>query len=310
MRSRSIAAGGHHTCAVTLDGEVRCWGANAVGQLGKPNLPQDVGDNEAPNTVAPVVLSGVAIGIAAGFVHTCALIEGGDVQCWGLGSSGQLGYGNTNTIGNDEDPDAAGLVAFPGTAIQVVAGTEHTCALLQGGAVRCWGSGSVGKLGLANTNFIGDNELPSSVGAINLGGTATQLAAGAQHTCALLNNGNVVCWGSNTLGQLGRGNTAIIGDNETPAAAGPVPVGAPAIQIAAGWEHTCVVTDQNQVRCWGNGANGRLGYGNTTTIGDNELPSSVGGARARRRCCDVGRDWSDPQLRAARQRRRALLGRE
>jgi cysteine-rich repeat protein len=272
----AIAAGGHHTCAVTLDGEVRCWGANALGQLGKPGIAQDIGDNEQPSTLDPVVLSGTALGITAGFVHTCALIEGGDVQCWGLGSSGQLGYGNTNTIGNDEDPAEAGTVAFPGIAIQVVAGTEHTCVLLQGGAVRCWGSGSVGKLGLGNTNFIGDNELPSSVGAVNLGGPATQIAVGAVHTCALMDDGDVFCWGSNTAGQLGHGNTNIIGDNETPLSAGPVAIGAPATQIAAGWEHTCVVTEQNHVKCWGSGANGRLGYGNTNTIGDNELPSSVG----------------------------------
>jgi alpha-tubulin suppressor-like RCC1 family protein len=167
-------------------------------------------------------------------------------------------------------------VAFPGIAIQVVAGTEHTCILLQGGAVRCWGSGLVGKLGLGNTNFIGDNELPSSVGAISLGGAVTQLAAGAIHTCALRNDGSVYCWGSGTLGKLGYGNTNIIGDNESPLSAGPVSIGAPVTQIAAGWEHTCAVTDQNTVRCWGNGASGRLGYGNVTTIGDNELPSSVG----------------------------------
>jgi cysteine-rich repeat protein len=271
----AIATGGHHTCAVTLDGEVRCWGANTLGQLGKPGIVQDIGDNEAPNTVEPVVLGGTAIGIAAGFVHTCALIEGGDVQCWGLGSSGQLGYGNTNTIGNDEDPSAAGFVSFPGAAAQIAAGTEHTCILLVGGAVRCWGSGSVGKLGLGNTNFIGDNEAPSVVMPINLGGAAVQIAVGAVHTCALRDDGNVFCWGSNAAGQLGYGNTTIIGDNETPLAAGPVSIGAPATSIAAGWEHTCVVTDQATVKCWGNGANGRLGYGNTNSIGDNELPSSV-----------------------------------
>jgi cysteine-rich repeat protein len=272
----AIATGGHHTCAVTLDGEVRCWGANALGQLGKPGINQDIGDNEAPSSIAPVVLGGNAIGIAAGFVHTCALIEGGDVQCWGLGSSGQLGYGNTNTIGNDEDPSAAGFVAFPGTAAALTAGSEHTCVLLDGGAVRCWGSGTVGKLGLGNTNFIGDNELPSAVGPINLGGAATQISAGAVHTCALRDDGNVFCWGSNSMGQLGYGNTTIIGDTETPLAAGPVSIGAPAISIAAGWEHTCAVTEQGSVKCWGNGANGRLGYGNITSIGDNELPSSVG----------------------------------
>jgi cysteine-rich repeat protein len=271
-----VATGGRHTCALSLEGAVHCWGASTLGQLGKPGVAQDIGDDELPNTLAPVVLSGLATSVTAGLVHTCALLEGGDVQCWGFGSSGQLGYGNTQNVGDDEDPADAGLVDLPGTVTQVVAGTEHTCALLDGGAVRCWGSGANGKLGLGNTAFIGDDELPASVQPVNLGAAAVQVAAGAVHSCAVVEGGELFCWGQNTNGQLGYGNTQNVGDDENPADVGPVDIGAPVIHVATGWQHTCVVTDQNAVRCWGNGANGRLGYGDTVSIGDDELPSSVG----------------------------------
>src|SRR5690606_30721195 len=109
-----IAAGANHTCALSLDHELHCWGANSLGQLGRPGDSSDVGDNELPNTIAPVVLAGVPIGVGAGLLHSCAVIEGGEVQCWGYGLAGTLGYGNTNTIGDDEDPAAAGFVDVPG----------------------------------------------------------------------------------------------------------------------------------------------------------------------------------------------------
>ena len=270
-----IAVGSRHSCARSLDNEAHCWGANNFGQLGLPGQAT-IGDDELPNTVGPVMVGGPVSALAVGFLHTCALLETGKLRCWGFGASGALGYGNTQNIGDDEDPAAAGDIDLPGTVTQVVAATEHTCALLEGGAVRCWGSGALGKLGLGNVVFVGDDEPPSAVGPVNLGGVAIQIAAGAVHTCALLETGEVLCWGQGNNGQLGYANTANIGDDETPASVGPVDVGAPAIHVATGWRHTCVITDTQAVRCWGNGALGRLGYANTTTIGDDEPPSSVG----------------------------------
>ncbi|KIG17044.1 Microbial collagenase, secreted [Enhygromyxa salina] len=270
-----VTAGSRHTCALSLDHEIHCWGANNFGQLGLPGAGT-IGDNELPNTVAPVVVGAPAVAVTAGFLHTCAILDTGKLRCWGIGASGALGYGNTQNIGDDEDPASAGDVDIPGSVTAVVAATEHTCALIEGGAVRCWGSGTVGKLGLGNTTFIGDNELPSAVGPVNLGGTAVQIAAGAVHTCALLDTGEVLCWGQNSNGQLGYANTAHVGDNELPVSVGPVDVGAVATFVATGWQHTCVITDTQAVRCWGNGGFGRLGYGDTNTIGDDEPPSSVG----------------------------------
>ncbi|MCB1316471.1 MAG: hypothetical protein KDK27_10985, partial [Leptospiraceae bacterium] len=99
---------------------------------------------------------------------------------------------------------------------QIAGGREHSCYLSAAGTVRCWGLADRGQLGYGNTNNIGDDESPASAGDVNVGGTVTQIAAGAYHTCALLNTGSVRCWGENTLGQLGYGNTNNIGDDETP----------------------------------------------------------------------------------------------
>src|SRR5207244_379546 len=128
-------------------------------------------------------------------------------------------------------------------------GRSHTCALLEGGTVRCWGEGLSGSLGYGNVNNIGDDESPASAGDVDVGGTVVQISVGAAHTCALLEGGTVRCWGANL--QLGYGNMNIVGDDETPASVGDVDVGGPAVQLAAGGFHTCVVLDGGAVRCWG-----------------------------------------------------------
>ena len=146
--------------------------------------------------------------------------------------------------------------------------------------MRCWGYGGDGELGYGNTNDIGDNETPGSVGPVDLGPgrSAVAISAGYSHTCAILDNGTVRCWGDDLNGELGYGNTATIGDDETPGSVGPVNLGAgrTGAAISAGEAHTCATLDDGTVRCWGAGGLGRLGYGNTNTIGDNETPGSVG----------------------------------
>ncbi|MDH3755069.1 MAG: hypothetical protein OEU32_14460, partial [Acidimicrobiia bacterium] len=102
--------------------------------------------------------------------HTCAVLDDGAVRCWGTGTNGQLGYGNTENIGDDETPDTAGPVDLgPGrTATAIATGLEYSCALLDNGTVRCWGVGTDGRLGYGNTDHIGDNESPGSVGPVDL----------------------------------------------------------------------------------------------------------------------------------------------
>jgi cysteine-rich repeat protein len=270
-----IAAGGRHTCALLDTGAVRCWGDGDRGQLGYGDT-KNIGDNEAPASAGNINVGVPVVQIAASSGHTCALLKSSAVRCWGFGWPGQLGYGNTNDIGDDETPSTAGNVNVGGAVAQIDVGTQYTCALLVTGAVRCWGSGYEGRLGYGNTNDIGDNESPAAAGNVNVGDTITQIAAGNAHTCALLDTGAVRCWGSGYEGRLGYGNTNHIGDNESPAAAGNVDVGGAVIQIAAGGAHTCALLDTGVVRCWGHGYLGQLGYGNPYDIGDDESPVAAG----------------------------------
>jgi hypothetical protein len=279
----AIAAGSYHTCAVLDDGHVRCWGSTFYGQVGYPRT-STIGDDEAPGAVGPLDLGTgrTATAITAGARHTCALLDGGDVRCWGDADNGQLGYGNINRIGDDEAPGSVGPVDLGAarTARAITAGAYHTCALLDTGAVRCWGYGLNGQLGYGNTASVGDDETPASVGTVDLGPgrTATAISAGDFHTCALLDDGTVRCWGEGAGGRLGYGNTNTIGDNETPGSVGPVNLGAAghALAVSAGGAHTCARLDEGTVTCWGDGGNGRLGYCNERSIGDDEFPASVG----------------------------------
>ena len=266
-----IAAGTFHTCALLNAGTVRCWGAGGLGRLGSGNNASIL--NAA--LAGDVDVGGTVTQITAGKHHTCALLDTGAVRCWGYGLGGRLGYGNTNDIGDNETPATAGDVTVGGTVTQIVAGEEHTCALLDTGAVRCWGLGANGRLGYGNTNNIGDNETPASAADVDVGGTVVQIDAGVFHTCAVLDTGAVRCWGAGGTGRLGYGNSVTIGDDETPATAGDVDVGGTVTQIVTG-SHTCALLDTGAVRCWGSGTNGKLGYGNTAVIGDNETPASAG----------------------------------
>ncbi len=279
----SLALGDAHACAVLQSGEVRCWGRGAWGQLGYANT-ESIGDDEPPSAVGPVDLGPgrTATAIAAGSFHTCAILDTGDVRCWGNAHRGQLGYGDTVRIGDNETPGSVGPADLgPGrTATAITAGSDHTCAILDTGRVRCWGDGDFGQLGYGNEHNIGDDEAPGSVGPVHLGPgrTATAIAAGGFHTCAVLDTGAVRCWGPGLAGRLGYGNTESIGDDETPAAAGPVDLGAgrTAASVETGFSHTCAVLDTGDLRCWGDGSFGELGYADVRDIGDDETPDSVG----------------------------------
>ncbi len=273
--AKSVALGWYHTCAVTQAGTVHCWGLNNFGQLGQGNTVT-IGDNELPKTIPPVDVGAVVSAVTAGESHTCALTLGGTVRCWGRSNVGQLGYGSVNSIGDNEKPSVAGDVDVGGTVTQISAGRDHTCALLDNGAVRCWGASTYGQLGHSNVVTIGDNEIASAAGDVKVGAPAIQIAAGEYFTCALLDTNKIRCWGYGMNGSLGYGNLNNIGDNEFPSAAGPMNLGVDATAIAAGRRHACAITTAQNVRCWGLNGNGQLGYGHINTIGDNEQPNVSG----------------------------------
>ena len=271
-----VSTGPGHSCVSLTGGAVRCWGENEYWRLGYGDDALIIGDTEVPADVDPVDVGGFAVQVAAGLAHTCALLNTGKVRCWGSGSS-RLGYGNgENVVGDDETPAEAGDVDVGGNVVQIVAGIQHNCALLDTGAVRCWGYAHDGALGYGNTEHIGDDETPAEAGDVDVGGTVTQITGGDYGTCALLDTGTVRCWGSNHEGHLGYGHLEIIGDDETPAEVGDVDVGGVVSKIDMGFWHTCAALQSGSVRCWGRASTGELGYGSISNIGDDEAPASAG----------------------------------
>ena len=278
-----LSAGNTHTCAVVGTGSLHCWGANGFGQLG-------LGDNADRGDAAgemgddlPYVDLGAgqrALTVAPGNTHTCALLVGGTVKCWGFGVNGRTGRGNTSNVGNapGQMGDALPTVSLGTgrTATALATGDGHSCALLDDATVKCWGANALGQLGLGDTADRGDaaGEMGNSLPTVNLGSgrTATAITAGTDFTCALLDNGNVKCWGANDAGQLGQGDTATRGDgaNEMGGNLAAVPLGGgrTATALGAGSNHVCALLDNAAVKCWGDAAFGQLGLGDTADRGD------------------------------------------
>ncbi len=239
-----------------------------LGQLPDAG-PDVVEDVTPPEPNAPIQL-------ALGAFHSCALWRDGQVQCWGRNTYGELGYGHTDNIGDTETLDALETVDVGLEALQITAGENFTCAILKGQVVRCWGVNTVGQLGYNRTDSIGDTELPSSAGPVEMGGTAASIAAGVRHVCAVKPDGDVRCWGSNDSGQLGTGGgfNGNIGDDEHPSEVPPVELRIQgATHIAAGRLHTCAILAGSSVMCWGDSTYGQLGYGNTDSVGINNTPN-------------------------------------
>ena len=273
-----LAVGDGHTCALCKGGNVRCWGENTTnGELGLGHT-NFVGDKnpyqilDAAGKPGMVNLGGVAAtDISAGLGFTCALLTGGSVRCWGANDTGQLGLGNTTPI-----PTQVGAAINFGsglTATAIAAGWGYACAVLSNGTVRCWGDNSVGLLGLGNTQ-------PVLSGTVALGSvTAVGIATGGGSACALLSGGSVHCWGDNYFGEFGIGTQTPMDSTATlPSAYGNAVLksGRTVTSIGVGASLNCVRLDDGEVECWGYNNDGQLGLGNTTTIGDNEVPSSLG----------------------------------
>lgn len=281
-----IVAGGNHTCALTGEGRVRCWGANTYGQLGygntfnvgdsPTNLPFHAGDVPLP-PLDPVTQ------LAAGFGHTCALLRSGLVVCWGANYSGQLGYGHTNGLGDGEPVTSFGYVTLGGLATHIAAGGDHTCAILQSGALRCWGDNTFGQLGRGNTDNVGDDETVASAGNVSLGAgvVVRDVALGAYHSCAILGTGDLRCWGVNTTGHLGYGHTESIGDNESLNELSSISLTGAVRKVVAGFYYTCALLMNGTLRCWGDNSSEQLGqyvgghFNERWGDQPNELPSSL-----------------------------------
>ncbi len=233
-----VSAGTRHTCAVLSSGQVDCWGAGESGQLGD-------GTTNKSDTPVKVMSVSHAVAVTAGDEDACALLSNHEIDCWGADGEGELGNGTTK-----ETQDKPVKVKGISDAIGVSAGHEHTCALLPGGHVDCWGDDEFGQLGNGSTEP--DSDVPVEVRDIS---DATEVSGGREFTCARLSSGHVDCWGHNSEGELGNGTTE---DTDTPV---EVPGITEAVSVVAGWAHTCAQLASGHVDCWGNNDRGQLGNG-------------------------------------------------
>lgn len=273
----SVRAGNESTCAHSFVGAVYCWGKNNFGQLGRGDVAW-VGHNAPVTNANSAAQIGAAVAsISSGLYHACALMNSGGVRCWGLSSSGQLGYGSNLAVGDDELPSSKSPIFASDALIALAAGDTHTLIIHPNAGspqVRGWGSNGNGELGNNSTQNHGDGVGPAYAIA-NLVGTPAAIAAGGRHSCVIYEDGDVSCWGRGSDGQLGLSTTESIGDNEYPSSEATLSFAAPAVQIAAGDSHTCVLLENGDLHCWGSNSFGQIGLGYVDTIGDDELASEA-----------------------------------
>ncbi|PKN45490.1 MAG: hypothetical protein CVU59_08895, partial [Deltaproteobacteria bacterium HGW-Deltaproteobacteria-17] len=255
-----IAAGSGHTCAVLTDDTLWCWGDNALGQLG-------IGSNTSSSV--PVQVTGLpepVIQLMARGYHTCAVLADESLWCWGYNNNGQLGDGTTVSrnlpvpvTGMDHD------VAY------VAAGIYHTCAILKTGALHCWGLNTYGQ--------VGDGTLTQRLTPVQVtfSGTTSPVAVvdgGVHHSCAVLADGTMWCWGRNHWGQLGNGTTT---DSALPVQVPSLSGITTAVSMESYF--TCAVQTGGTLWCWGYNADGVLGNGTPDSV-PHPVPSAVVGLPA------------------------------
>lgn len=245
-----LSAGGLHSCAVVTGGQVRCWGGNNDGELGNGAdgtysvVPQTVCTN--PTTCN--ALTGIAQ-VSAGTSVTCAVSTNNVLYCWGSNLYGRLGYGMAHA-----DMNYAGTVASGYKKVTV--GDSHVCGITTSDGLKCWGFNGHGELGdgTKTTRYV-----PTDVSGLQSG--VLDVTIGDSHTCAFLTGGVIKCWGYNNKGQLGDGT---IDEHTT-----PMPVlglaGTP-IAVSAGEEHTCALLSDHRLQCWGNNEYGELGDSTNSNV--------------------------------------------
>jgi alpha-tubulin suppressor-like RCC1 family protein len=281
-----LATGGRHACVVTSSGGVQCWGNNFLGQLGDgTQIISYPFRREAANDVVGLTSGVSAVAVSRGFDahcdassfctpahvgHSCAVTVAGGVKCWGENNFGQLGDGtNTRRL------TPVDVIGLPAAAVSVAAGWYHTCAVLTGGALHCWGRNDSGELGDGTTTL---RFVPAVVSGLESG--VVEVTAGPSFTCAITSTAGAKCWGVNQRGQLGDGTTT---DRRTPVdvtslTSGVAHItagGTPPQGVAAEYGgHTCAATTAGGVKCWGFNRTGQLGEG---SLVDHLTPFDVTG---------------------------------
>ncbi|MBA3394971.1 MAG: hypothetical protein H0T89_20155 [Deltaproteobacteria bacterium] len=232
-----------HTCAIDSGNVAYCWGSNARGKLGDPNL------GTTSLVDSPHLVDGPTryTSISTGGNHTCAIEQTtSNVFCWGQNNTGQLGDGSEVTRAAPAAVETSGAIATY-AASTITTGYLHTCAIQADAALACWGFNSDGQLGIGNTT---SRRFPAK-----LDRTWRAVTAGTRHTCGIDTAGQLACWGANDLGQLGDGSTV--------GRAVPTPIRADLRwkAVDAHGAHTCAITEDDALYCWGSNLQGQLGDG-------------------------------------------------
>jgi alpha-tubulin suppressor-like RCC1 family protein len=273
--THAIAAGIAHTCAITPEGGVQCWGNNDFGQLGD-------GTNTASNIPVDVVGLEGGTTIVAGGHHTC-ILSGGNVWCWGQNSQGQLGDG-TRTDRNVP-------VYVLGNAVDITAGLEYTCAVTTFGQVMCWGNNDQGQLADGTKEDRAKPTLAALISGIS------NVDAGQTRSCGLTSAGLLRCLSNGSAQELGGlpeasldvavnrfGSTivALIEDG--------IPVTyqsgrfktiegvTKAVDVDSGFGHVCSLINNGLVECWGSNYYGQLGRNSRSSSTDPQPVLNVSGA--------------------------------
>ncbi|PZF83944.1 RCC1 domain-containing protein [Jiangella anatolica] len=249
-----VNAADRHTCGLTRDGDIYCWGSDSTGALGDgPDRPEV---RETPTRVDTSILPAGATfaTVTAGEHHTCGLASTGAAYCWGGDGAGPVGNG----------PELTGLQPTPSpvdtspldtaTWQSIDAGSIHTCGVTTTGTGYCWGNDSYGQVGNGFDRW--DNEespYPVVMAGLPTGTTWSTIQAGDNHTCGLTSDGDAYCWGRDNRGQLGNG-TAYSGNQNhdpLPVDTSALPAGTTWRWISSGDELTCAIDSAGALYCWG-----------------------------------------------------------
>lgn len=247
-----IALGDAHTCAIKDDGTVWCFGDNSDGQLGNSSFGP-------PDSTTPVQTSGfgtgrTAVQVAAGERHTCALLDNGEVWCWGSGGNNELANGALQSSDPVKVPLGAGI-----TASRIYAGGRVSCALTSDNRLTCWGQNHKGQIGNGTVQASG-GVAPAAVSNIPTSFAPASADPGGRHVCAAATGGAVWCWGDDDRNQLGTAADGAAAVN-VPGQADTV---ATARSVATGLEYSCAVLTDDTVSCWGRNHLAQLGRGSVT----------------------------------------------
>jgi alpha-tubulin suppressor-like RCC1 family protein len=248
---KQVDAGESHTCGVTTEGRLFCWGLDDRGQLGDGTVN--------PDSPTPVEVIGNATNwaqVAAGSEHTCALKTNGRLFCWGDDDEGQLGDG----IAGPDNPVPVQVTGNATNWAEVSAGEFHTCARKTSGRVFCWGVDSEGQLGDGTVGSPFEQPTPVQVaGNATSWASLAKVATQSNHICARKTNGRLFCWGEDDDGRLGDGTIGLPAESAV-----PVKVTGNATnwkRVTGGRVHTCALKRNGRIFCWGRDDSGQLGDG-------------------------------------------------